>query len=114
MTLASTRPTAWVASSSAARNVRRIALRALRESREQLGLVLRGESVGELGQVAVHDVLDLVQREVDAVVGHAALREVVGANAIGAVAGADEALPLRGLLRGGFTHLLRLDARGED
>ena len=41
-------------------------------------------------QLAVHDALDLVERQVDAVVGDAALREVVGADALGTVARADQ------------------------
>ena len=40
--------------------------------------------------------LQLVRREVDAVIGHAALREVIGANLLGAIAGADLALALLG------------------
>jgi methyl-accepting chemotaxis protein len=50
-------------------------------------------AVQQFGHVAVHDRrVDLVQRQVDAVVGDAALRKVVGADALGAVAAADQAL----------------------
>src|SRR3972149_2340662 len=66
---------------------------------ELLGLVLGGKRAGQLGKVAIHDVLDLVQREVDAVIGHASLREIVGADALGAVAAADQALARRRLFR---------------
>ena len=103
-----------VSSASCERRVQRAHQALSDEARELVGLVLGGERVGEVVQVAVHDLLDLVQREVDAVVGHAALREVVGADAVGAVAGADEALPLGGLLRRLLALLLVLDARGED
>src|SRR5258706_15177275 len=87
---------------------------ALRELVELLGLVLGGERRADLHEVAVHDGVDLVQREVDAVVGHAALGEVVRPHAIGTVARADEALPLRSFLGRLLAHLLVLDARGED
>src|ERR1700694_3134337 len=48
----------------------------LREARELLGLVLGGERRADLGEVAVHDRVDLVQREVDAVIRHTALRKI--------------------------------------
>src|SRR5262245_30055659 len=83
------------------------------ERGELLGLVLGGERVEDLVQLAVHDAVDLVEREVDAVIGDAALREVVGADALGAVARADEALARRGGLRRLLLLLLVLDARGE-
>ncbi len=60
--------------------------RFLAQRGELLGLVLGGQRPGQFGQVAIHDVLDLVQRQVDAVIGDARLREVVGADALGAVA----------------------------
>src|SRR4051794_8404605 len=96
-TFASTRPMASVASSSAAFTVYMSGV--LAQARQLLGLVLRGERAGDLVQIAAHDLVDLVQGEVDAMVGHAALREVVRADAIAAVARAHEALPLRGFLR---------------
>ena len=55
---------------------------------ELLGLVFVLQRVHELGQLALHDVAELVQRQVDAVIGDARLRKVVGADALGAVAGA--------------------------
>jgi hypothetical protein len=42
--------------------------------------------------VAVHDGVDPIQREVDAVIGDAPLREVVGADALAAIARPDQAL----------------------
>src|SRR5262247_2597243 len=42
---------------------------------ELLGLVLGGEGVDDVVEVAIHDVVDLVERQVDAMVGHATLRE---------------------------------------
>src|SRR5579883_1985036 len=57
--------------------------------RELLGLVLLIERADELFEMPVHDLIELVEREVDAMVGDAALREVVGADALGAVARAD-------------------------
>src|SRR5258705_143406 len=113
-TWASTRSMVAVASSSAAFTVCIGSSARLCEAGELLGLVLGGERAGQVGKVAVHDRVDLVQREVDAVVGHASLREVVGADAVGAIAAADEALPLGRFLRGSLARLLVLDARGED
>src|SRR5579871_2628867 len=52
--------------------------------RQLLGLVLLVERRDELVQVAVHHVVELVEREVDAMVGDAALRKIVGADALGA------------------------------
>src|SRR3982751_4770968 len=110
ITCASTRPMEAVASSRAALIV---SISLIPEARELLGLVLVGEGGSDLRQVAVHDRVDLVQREIDAMVGHAALRKVVGADAIGAVARADEALALGSFLRLLLARLLVLDARGE-
>src|SRR5262245_65323873 len=62
------------------------------ERRELLHLVLGGKCADQIVELAVHDALDLVEREVDAVVGHPALGEVVGADALRAVAGADQEL----------------------
>ena len=50
-------------------------LRLFGELGELLGLVLGGERRDQLVELAVHDPVDLVEREVDAVVGDAALRE---------------------------------------
>ena len=47
---------------------------------------------------AGNDLRQLVERQVDAVVGDAALREIVGADAFRAVAGADLAAPVGGAL----------------
>ena len=81
---------------------------------QQLGLVLGDQRVGQLEEIAVHDRRDLVEREIDAVIGDAALRKVVGADALGAVAAADQRAcaspPSFALL---LAHLLVLDARGE-
>src|SRR5258708_1456872 len=111
-TWASTRPMTAVASSSAALSVS-ISSRSLGEARELVGLVLGRKRGRELGEVAVHDLLDLVEREVDPMVGDAALRKIIGADAIGAVARADEVLASRGLLVGLLLDLLRLDTRRE-
>ena len=55
------------------------------------------QGVGDFFQIAVHHKIELVQGEVDTVVGHATLRVVVGADALAAVAAADE-----GFAFGGF------------
>ncbi len=64
--------------------------------------MLRRQRADQFVEVAVHDHVDLVQRQIDPVVGHAALRKVVGADAVAAVARADQVAP-----RGGFLRLRR-------
>src|SRR5688572_2913395 len=63
---------------------------------ELFGLVLVLQGIHELVELALHDVGQLVQREVDAVVGDAALREIVRADAFRAVAGAHLQLAVAG------------------
>src|SRR5690606_25951716 len=47
---------------------------------ELVGLVFGQQGVDEVVQFTVHDGAQLVQRKLDAMVGHAAIRPVVGAN----------------------------------
>src|SRR5688572_2037589 len=101
-----------MASSMAAERVRRMSGR-LREARELLGLVLRRQRRGDLVELAIHHAVDLVKGEVDAVVGHAALRKVVCADSIRSIATADERLAGGGLLGGLLLRALRLDSRDE-
>src|ERR1043166_6515605 len=54
-----------------------------------LGLVVRDEGVDDLVERALHDEVELVDGEADAVVGDAVLFEVVGANLFVAAAAAD-------------------------
>src|SRR5690554_124296 len=65
---------------------------------QQLGLMLGQQGVRQLVQIALHDVCQFVQRKVDAVIRYPALRIVVGADALGAVTGANQAFTLRGFL----------------
>ena len=58
------------------------------------------QRLDHVAQIAFHDAQELVQRQIDAVVREAALREVVGADAVAAVAAADQALALGGVLGG--------------
>src|SRR5262249_39962659 len=55
---------------------------------ELLGLVVGGERVQHLVHAPFEEVLETMQGELDAVVGHAPLGEVVGADLLAAVAGA--------------------------
>ena len=66
-----------------------------------------------IAQVALHDAQEFVEREVDAVVGEAALWEVVGAYAVAAVAATDQAFALRGVLGGTLGPVFFLDAGGQ-
>src|SRR5439155_25720329 len=59
-----------------------------------LGLVVGDEAVDDLVELAVQDLLQAVDREADAVVGDAALLEVVRADLLAAVARSDLALAL--------------------
>src|SRR5580693_5412550 len=54
---------------------------------EQLGLTLGGQRVDDLVQpLPFHDAFERIKGQVDAMVGHPPLREVIGANALRAVA----------------------------
>ena len=80
---------------------------------ELLGVVERDDGIEDLGHVAFEHVLQLVRREVDAVIGDAALREIVGADLLGALAGADLAAAVlrdRVLL---LAHLHLVEARAQ-
>ena len=56
------------------------------EFREPVCLIFRDECVNDLSQVVAREnALKLVQREIDAVIGHAALGEIVGADALGTI-----------------------------
>src|SRR5262249_38452904 len=63
---------------------------------ELLGLGMGDERVDDLLQASVQDLLQAVQGEPDAVVGHARLLEVVGPDLLAAVPGPDLALALGG------------------
>ena len=57
------------------------------EFRQPVGLVLRHQRIDDLAQlVAGDDARQIVERQVDAVIGDAALRIIVGADALAAVA----------------------------
>src|SRR5216683_2262690 len=71
------------------------------ERGELLGLVLGEQRLRQLGEIAVHDVVDLVEGETDAVVGDPSLRKIISADALGTVPRADQ-----GFARGGFLGLL--------
>ena len=58
-------------------------------SLEGAALVLGGQRLGELVEVALEDLVEPVLRQLDPVVGDAVLGEVVGADLLGALAGAD-------------------------
>src|SRR5580704_475186 len=76
----------------------RIALAAVLR-RKQRRLMFGGQGVDELAQrLALDHLRQLVEREVDAMVGDAPLRKIVGADALGAVARPDLAAPIGGAL----------------
>src|SRR5262249_12032985 len=76
--------------------------------RQQFGLVLGHERVDDLAErLALDHLRQFIEREIDAVVGHSPLREIVGADALGTVAGADLAAAFGGA---GGVLLLPLEA----
>src|SRR5690242_15840466 len=58
--------------------------------RQLLGLMFGNQGGAKFVQVAIHDLLDLVKRQVDPVVRYPALRKIVGSDASGAVASTDQ------------------------
>src|SRR5512141_138405 len=74
--------------------------------REQVGLMLARKRIRQLEEIAIDDRIDLVEGEIDAMVGDAPLREIVRADALAAIAAADQALAHRGLRLLSFAALL--------
>src|SRR5438876_6195682 len=66
---------------------------------QRLGLLFGRERVDQRIERAVEHLVELMEREIDAMVGDARLRKVVGADALGAVARADHRTPRLGDLR---------------
>ena len=62
------------------------------ERKEAAGLIGQRERIDDLVQIAVEHLIKLIERQADAVIGHAVLREVVGAYLFAAVTAADLAL----------------------
>ena len=55
---------------------------------------IRDQAVDQLLEIAVHDGIDLIECQLDPVVCHTSLREVVGTDLLGAVTGTDLAAAL--------------------
>src|SRR5262249_3846897 len=66
--------------------------------REPLLLIELLQRCNQLVEPARDDAVQALEREIDAMVSHGVLREIVGADALAAVAGADEGAPLFGPL----------------
>ena len=66
-----------------------------RHFRQQFGTMFRRQRIDELIQIAIHDEFQLVQREVDPVIRHPSLREIVGTDTFAAITRADQALACR-------------------
>jgi hypothetical protein len=64
--------------------------RSLGQCRQLVGLILVDQRLDDGIEIPFQNVAELVEREVDAVIGDAPLREVVGADALGAIAAADQ------------------------
>ncbi len=71
---------------------------------------MRDERVNKLRQgSSFHHAVDIIKREVDAVVAHAALGEIIGADALRPVAAANLLLALAGAGGVGFFTLLLIE-----
>src|SRR5579859_3748193 len=62
---------------------------------QTLGFVVAHQGVDQRTELSFHDVRQLVESQADAVIRHAVLRKIVGADFFGAVAGSDLAAALR-------------------
>ena len=74
----------------------------------------RGQRVDDRVEVAVEHLVEVVRLEADPVVGDPVLREVVGADALGAVDGADLAAPRVAAVGGGLLRRGGQQARAQD
>src|SRR5215831_7837708 len=82
--------------------------------RELTRLMLGDQSIDQfVERGAFQHLLELVQRQADAVIGDPPLREIVGADALRAVARADLALALRGPRVGRLLALQLIEARAQ-
>ena len=63
---------------------------------EPLGGVCRGQCLNDGGDVAVHEAVQIIQGKSDAMIGHAGLGIIVGADLLAAIARADLRTPRRG------------------
>ena len=52
--------------------------------------MLSGECAGDIIDIAIHDLRDFIEREIDVMIGYAPLREIVGAYALGTIAAAHQ------------------------
>src|SRR5436853_3558948 len=83
--------------------------------RQRARLMLGDECVDQfVERGALEHLLELVQRQADAMIGDASLGEIVGADALRAVAGADLALALRGPRIRRFLPLLLVEPGAQD
>src|SRR5262249_17063516 len=72
------------------------------------------ERLDDFAEITRDDGVQLVQRQIDAMISHPVLREGVGADALGAVAGADERASLLGPLAVERFLLALVDAAPQD
>src|SRR5205085_12621589 len=69
---------------------------------ELLATIVLDQFRGQRGEVALHHTVEAVQGQADPVIGHAVLREVVGADPLRPVARADQGAPGLGALGAGL------------
>src|SRR5437667_11738955 len=80
---------------------------------EFFSLIIGGQRVDNGIELAIHHLVELMQRQADAMVGDAVLREVVRPDLLAAVAGADHGTPLRPYLFLLLLELHLIEARAE-
>src|SRR5262245_44822893 len=90
----------------------RVVMASLR--REARALVIGGEGLDHVTQIAVQNRAQVVHREPDAMVGEARLREIVGPYLVAALGAADLRAALLGALRVSFGLLSLEQARAQD
>src|SRR6187402_994373 len=105
---------AWASASATVANSGTQRTLAALQRRQLLGRARGLQCREHVVEVAVHHGAELVQREVDAVIGQPSLRKVVGADAVGAVAAADQALARGGFLGRALALFLVAQARRQN
>ncbi len=64
---------------------------------ELICLMLPSQRLNNGIKVALHNLIELVESQVDAMIGHASLRVVIGANSVRSIARPHQGAPLSGL-----------------
>src|SRR5690606_14347989 len=99
---------------SAIRLSRRISLTLLDQFGKKCSLVIGDQRIDQFIQIAFHDPVELVERQVDTVIGNATLREIIGADTLGTIARTNLAAPRFRPFGFGLLTLHVIKARAQD